>query len=798
VSSAESSARPKHFVVALIDDLGGYNVPWRNPLQKMADDLLQLSTVEGMRLDNFYTYKYCSPTRSSFLSARFALHVNENQPHNSDPGGIDLRMSLLPQKLRSANYRSYMIGKGHIGARSRANLPINRGFDHHLGFLGGGEDHYTQRIAQGVDLWEDNGPALGKNGTYSCNLYSARAVELVEDHAAHYASQGMFMYLPFHCTHAPYEAEERFLDPTCPDKGRQTMQAMVSCVSEGTGNVTRALKRTGMWADTLFLWSSDNGGPQYWVANNYPLRGGKGTDFEGGVSTAAFVTGGALSAHLFGQVSTSPMHVADLHYTICLMAGVPEVDCRDDDVPGVPPIDGVDFRAAFTAVNLSRPLAKGTGPSAGTHEMVLSSNTGGAYIDFNLSNGGPWKFVRNTVTVIKNPASPNGSGYWTGPVWPVGNNHTPLIADPGCPEGGCLFNLRLDRLERKELSKEQPARRAAMAARMETLIGTRFQTGSNYTGGMDNCTTLAAVVNENHGESKVHYRFLSFFLAFLTSFLLFSLARLFLIPPLGSPSPPFFWYTPGFIGPCCVKGSSWSSDISCGARTFTRYAADQYRGTWACEGKQEEQALTARDDALPKDGGAIGFALLKNAEQPAPGSKILSVQVDIRAESPAAESATGCSYIYGGIIVGMARKNAGSIFRDQFSGYSIAVTGPWPGSNCTKANARLAVRRHDVGTTHGAAPTSELLASFPLGAVSMASWFALGVSANATHMVPHVGGVTYGAVPLVPDKPIGCIARAPITKALEPWEPVETSDACAVGVYQHRVRMSWRSFVFGR
>ena len=50
------------------------------------------------------------------------------------------------------------------------------------------------------------------------------------------------------------------------------MQAMVSCVSEGTGNVTRALKVAGMWESTLFLWSSDNGGPQYWLGNNYPLR----------------------------------------------------------------------------------------------------------------------------------------------------------------------------------------------------------------------------------------------------------------------------------------------------------------------------------------------------------------------------------------------------------------------------------------------------------------------------------------------------------------------------------------------
>jgi arylsulfatase A-like enzyme len=187
--------KPKHFVVALVDDLGGYNVPWRNPKQRMADDLMMLSTEEGMRLENFYTFKYCSPTRSSFLSARFALHVNELNGGVCDSGGIDLRMKLLPAKLKAANFRSYMLGKGHIGARSEANLPINRGFDHHLGFLGGGEDHFTQRIQQGVDLYLDDAPAYGLNGTYSCDLYSGKAVSLIEDHAANHPTKGMFLYL---------------------------------------------------------------------------------------------------------------------------------------------------------------------------------------------------------------------------------------------------------------------------------------------------------------------------------------------------------------------------------------------------------------------------------------------------------------------------------------------------------------------------------------------------------------------------------------------------------------------------
>ena len=57
------------------------------------------------------------------------------------------------------SYATYFLGKGHIGAYSDANLPVNRGFDHHFGFLGGGEDHMTQKEGRNVDLWRDHGPA---------------------------------------------------------------------------------------------------------------------------------------------------------------------------------------------------------------------------------------------------------------------------------------------------------------------------------------------------------------------------------------------------------------------------------------------------------------------------------------------------------------------------------------------------------------------------------------------------------------------------------------------------------------
>ena len=115
-----------------------------------------------------------------------------------------------------------------------------------------------------VDLWRDHGPAYGENGTkYSCDLYGDEALQIVEKHD--FETTPIFMYLPMHDTHSPYEAPPRWLDPriTNPDHAsRQLMQGMLTCTDSALGNLTAALRaKPGVWDNTLFVWSSDNGGP---------------------------------------------------------------------------------------------------------------------------------------------------------------------------------------------------------------------------------------------------------------------------------------------------------------------------------------------------------------------------------------------------------------------------------------------------------------------------------------------------------------------------------------------------------
>lgn len=140
-------------------------------------------------------------------------------------------------------------------------------------------------------------------------------MRVIEEHASNYTSQPLFIYLAWHLVHSPLEAPVRFLDPECSDnKDRQLYHGMVTALDEGIGNVTAALLHHGMYNNTLLIFSADNGGPLVTTGmsgNNYPLRGGKTCDFEGGTRAASFISGGLIPPHLRGTINHAFLHVAD-------------------------------------------------------------------------------------------------------------------------------------------------------------------------------------------------------------------------------------------------------------------------------------------------------------------------------------------------------------------------------------------------------------------------------------------------------------------------------------------------------
>jgi arylsulfatase A-like enzyme len=105
--------------------------------------------------------------------------------------------------------------------------------------------------------------------------------------------QPMFLYLPYQAVHSgnkPTKADPEYVENEAPQRyvdqyawvqteSRRNLSAMVAVMDEAAANVTSALKGAGMWRNTLFIFSTDNGGPikdpAVEQASNYPLKGGK-------------------------------------------------------------------------------------------------------------------------------------------------------------------------------------------------------------------------------------------------------------------------------------------------------------------------------------------------------------------------------------------------------------------------------------------------------------------------------------------------------------------------------------------
>ena len=169
-------------------------------------NLLELSK-QGLRLDRHYVFRYCSPTRRSFLSGRFPNSITSVQPDgpNLCSDFLPLACHIMSEKLASVGYLGHFVGKGHLGYETTDHLPIHRGFKSHVGYLGGGESYFwgcgggqcgSDPALSHHDMWHDYhaGADIVPEIYYSANFYTTQAVGIITDHPK---TSPLFLYLPY-------------------------------------------------------------------------------------------------------------------------------------------------------------------------------------------------------------------------------------------------------------------------------------------------------------------------------------------------------------------------------------------------------------------------------------------------------------------------------------------------------------------------------------------------------------------------------------------------------------------------
>ena len=422
-----AAAKLPNIVFVLVDDWGFADVGFRNPA--ISSPNFDNLAKTGLVLNRHYVFKYCSPSRASFLTGRWPHHAHQWNLPDTSTAGTNLNMTMIPAKLKTTNYATHLVGKWHQGFFDPRYLPINRGFDTSIGILTGAADHVSEEKQCAVDYWRNNAPDP-RNGTYDAYTYRDDLTDIINNH---HIDDPIFLYLPLHNVHTPLQAPEEWLDiysvnSTCKD--RRTYQAMVSVADNVTGHLVELLKKKGMWDNTIMVISADNGGAGC-GGSNYPLKGSKYTFFEGGVRSLAFVNGGLLPESRRGQSTDGFIHIADWYTTFCKLAGVD----HDDSGTGKFPVDGLDVW----------PIITGENEKTQHEEIVLGYDFG----DKHPSQGAI--IMDNYKLIVGLQVHGCDSLMWS----PLDYPCTEGPKGPDC-DPYCLYDIINDPSERKDLSKENP------------------------------------------------------------------------------------------------------------------------------------------------------------------------------------------------------------------------------------------------------------------------------------------------------------------------------------------------------
>ena len=357
-AAAPAAADRPNIVVILTDDLGYHDVGF-NGCTDIPTPHLDSIAQRGVKFTNGYvSYSVCSPSRAGLLTGRYQQRFGHERNPRWEPqnprSGLPLTERTLADVLRPAGYRTGIIGKWHLGAHPDLH-PQRRGFDEFFGMLGGGHRYFPEEFTLTHPLQAKNEAdtyrlKIERDGRpvevtqYLTDEFSDEALRFVERHRA----QPFFLYLAYNAPHAPLQAPEKYLQRFASIKNprRRTYAAMVSAVDDGVGRLLTKLRELGLEQNTIIFFLSDNGGPTADNASdNTPLRGAKGSPWEGGWRVPFAVQWpGHLPA---GQVFAEPIISLDIFATAVSLAGVTPDPTR--------PLDGVNLVPFLTGKKSGAP-----------------------------------------------------------------------------------------------------------------------------------------------------------------------------------------------------------------------------------------------------------------------------------------------------------------------------------------------------------------------------------------------------------------------------------------------------------
>lgn len=358
-----TAAEKPNIVVFLVDDMGPMDtsVPFLTdktgePVKYPLNEFYRTPNMEklasqGIRFNQFYAQSVCSPSRSSLMTGQNAtrhqttqwIKPNVNNRGSNGPTkwnweGLKKGQTTLPLLLQNNGYHTIFVGKGHFGPSGHeGEEPLNLGFDVNIAGSGIGRPHTylgdygqgTSHPVPGLEKYHDSGTFLTEAITLEANAEIKKAVA---------KKKPFFLYMSHYAVHGPFDPDPRFIDNYKKGKGNRAnaFASLVEGMDKSLGDIMKTLEEQGVAENTLILFLGDNGsdapiGKTTHHGASAPLRGKKGTCYEGGMRAPLIVSWAKLNSELKAQknlvipankINSQIATIMDIFPTVLNVAGV--------------------------------------------------------------------------------------------------------------------------------------------------------------------------------------------------------------------------------------------------------------------------------------------------------------------------------------------------------------------------------------------------------------------------------------------------------------------------------------------
>lgn len=441
--------RRPNILVIVSDDVGWNDLDVHGSNEIPTPNLNKICS-DGVRMTRHYGQCACSPTRASLMTGRNAITTGIYNPFPSDDKHLQLSEKLFPEYLNELGYESHMSGKWHLGLNVIDSLPTSRGFNNetYIGIWTGSNNQFTHLSSDGVYDFID-GTTQRYTEEYSHFEFTRRVIDTLEsryDRRVDPDVAPFFYYFAPQNNHVPWEAPDVYLNrPECAsiaDARRGRVCAMTIALDEAIGNITRTLDEIGQLANTIIIYTSDNGGVSgsgngAAVSSNYPLRGSKFTLWEGGIRLMSCISGPGVPA---GKTWDGLMHVSDWLPTVLEAIG--------SEQPTLLEYDGVSQWIPIT-----------TNSSSSREAIVIEAHRfTDPQVNGNAMIIGDLKLLR--VEAVTDRVMVNET--WNFPEQHIGTQVTVDCGGPPpqdfskCTGNFCLFNITQDPCEYYDIRADNP------------------------------------------------------------------------------------------------------------------------------------------------------------------------------------------------------------------------------------------------------------------------------------------------------------------------------------------------------